>query len=243
MKRSAPTARLSLSIGIPLAMLLLGAYRQEKHEDESRAEPLDPPKFEFGGISLKAPGEQPLLEIKGEVIRLGTADKDNLRGEVALRDVGGKEIVLRWNFPRKVDLDLPVGRKVEIQYRRQQGFKGVPTGILIRDEAGPILLADDGAYGNALTKKETSPFEISQEDAGCRNRANRPGSLNNFRLVVKAGNNEVKLIHGKSEELEHNKRKFHVLAVKSTARVGEEIWTDAPYNEISYIIARNPGTK
>ncbi len=151
-------------------------------------------------------------------------------------DTGGAERTIEWVLPREVAVDLDPGRQVSVVYRFCQGFKGAATGLLVEDAAGIVLLVDDGAYGNAFGPGERGPFEISQADAGCRNRANHSGDLNNCYLVVRLGDEEVRLIHGDSAGLGG----YSVLAIESTARVGDVRWTDAPYEYVAYAIARRP---
>jgi hypothetical protein len=167
-------------------------------------------------------------------------DKEGLEEELVF-DIGGESRELTWTLPRTLSIDLTEGQEVEVLFRKTMGFGGSATGIRIRDTDGIILLADDGVYGNALRPNETEPFRFSQEDAGCRSRANRPGELNNFFLVVEGGDAMVKLIHGNQGELEVNERTHSVLVVKSTARVGDVRWTDAPYSHQAFVIARNKG--
>ena len=99
---------------------------------------------------------------------------------------------------------------------------------------------DDGAYGNAIRREDLAPFEVSQQDDGCRNRANQPGRLNNFWLLVRAGEASVKLIHRQSGDLAWKELTYRVVAIKSVARVGGVRWTDAPCEEFSFAIGRVP---
>lgn len=150
------------------------------------------------------------------------------------------KITLTMSLPKKLPIDLVPGREIQVLYRKTQGFEGSATGLVLRDADGIILAADDGAYGNALKPAEIEPFKVTQRDAGFRNRKNTPDDLNNFWLVAASGKSEVKLIHGQSAELKSGERLYTVLAVKSTSRVGDVRWTDAPYEYKAFVIARKP---
>lgn len=180
------------------------------------------------------------LSFTGTLKQRNILDAKGLNEKLTLEVPDAGKVVLTMMLPEKLPLDLVVGRDIQVDYWDRVGFGGSARGIRIRDGKGIILLADDGNYGMAVQGDDTKPFTIGQEDANCRNRRNTPGDLNNFYLVVSAEGKSVKLIHGGSAELDADGRIFTVLAVRSTARVGNVKWTDAPYSYKAYVIARMP---
>lgn len=205
------------------------------------AVPLAAPVFRFSGAT--ASEEEPLPgsnEDSRWILESRTAESPDGRSErlVLTHPCKGTSLTLTWTMPAKIPIDLRVGAWVEIGAWNRQGFEGTARGFRIDDERGPVLLVDDGAYGNAIRGDDLAPFSVAQEDMGCRNRRNTPDDLNNFLLVVSAGAPLVKLVHGQSAELEAGGAVYTVLAVRSTSRVGDVRWTDAPYDYKSFVIAR-----
>ncbi len=204
------------------------------------AEPLANPKVEAEGAKPDGAGR---LALAGEV-KSFTPLEDGKAGTLVIGDATHGDVTLRWTLPAPLEVDLAIGASVKATYVRMQGFGGSATGLAIRDDAGPILLVDDGGYGNALMAADLAPLTVAQRDAGCRNRKNEPGSLNNFFLVVTAGEGDaatkVEKIHGETGDLEHGGATYRVLPIKSTARVDEKVWTDAPYEFKAFAIARRP---
>jgi hypothetical protein len=200
------------------------------------ARPLDRPTFELRGIELD---ERGAVEFSGRVESRESSEEGGHHRDALTIDAGERgRIEIAVALPRKVAFDLEKGREVKVVFRRTRGFQGRATGLAIRDSVGVVLLADDGEYGNALRPAETAPFKISQEDAGCRNRRNHPGDLNNFRLVVEAGESTAKLMHGETGELRVGEARYAVLAIRSVSRVGGVRWTDSPYEYRAFAIGR-----
>lgn len=203
------------------------------------AEPLVLPSIEIAGAA-EVGGVDRLnvrLNVQGRITDLRV---DRAAGFVTVGDARQGQVTFAWKLPRSLPVDLTMGRSVTVAYRYGRGFGGEARGLVVADEAGPVLILEDGAYGNALSTAERAPFEVFQADAGCRNRENRPGDLNNAFLVVTAEGQRIQLIHGQQKNLIYRERRFAVLAIKSTARVGDVIWTDAPYAYTAFAIVRRP---
>lgn len=219
---------------VALALLLASLSFAADPKPDPDAKPLEMPKVEFTGLPEKDAQE---VHLKGAAV--ATIDEHGINWGVQVRDAAQGEVWVMIHLPAAVDLDVK-DRDLEIDYRHTLGFEGRATGLRISDSDGIVLLVDDGQYGNALRAKEPEPFAISQEDAGCRNRKNEPGDLNNFWLVVKAGEASVKLMQGQTGELKWKERTYTVIAIQCTARVDNVTWTDAPYEYVAYAIVRQP---
>lgn len=216
------------------ALLVLVSVACAGDEPDGAAEPLARPTIALQG-EIDESAEH--IHLAGKVLQVRSTEKEGYH-QIDVEDGEKGKVVLTLQVPSALPIDLPEGREVEVDVWSRRGFKGPARGVRVKDADGVVLLVDDGAYGNAIRKDDLAPFEISQEDAGCRNRANRPGALNNFWLVVKAGDASVKLIQGQSGDLVVKDRTWRVVAIKSVARVGDVRWTDAPYEEISFAIGR-----
>lgn len=119
-------------------------------------------------------------------------------------------------------------------------FEGVAQGVRIRDDAGLVLIVEDGDYSNAITGADLAPFTISQTDLGCRNRENRPGDLNNFGLSITVDDTTVLVLPGERALIAANGHNYSVVSLRSTSRHSDVEWTDAPYTYTSYSISRSP---
>lgn len=197
-------------------------------------EPLPNPTMRIGEDDMP-PGSH--LNVRGAVLEYSSQ-----RGKSALlmADAVHGEVSVFWTLPRGLPLDLRKGQNIQLDYWRRDGFEGSARGLRIKDDAGVVLLVDDGEYGNAIEAAELAPFSVTQKDAGCRNRRNLPGSLNNAFLVVTLGAEKVSLIHGDSAQIQHDGHTYEVLCTRSTAKVGDVVWTDAPYEFRSFAILRRP---
>lgn len=201
---------------------------------DCKATPLPNPAFEIDGAQMPESGP---LRLTGEVDRIIQTDG---HVELALIDEQSRSITVRMDLVRPIRVDLLQGTVVDLDYWRRQGFEGTAHGIRIRDDLGLVLVADDGDYGNAIPEEDFTPFTVAQTDAGCRNRENRPGDLNNFPLVVSSGQDSVQLIHGETGNLTSSLGNYTILVTRSVARVDDAIWTDAPHEFTSFVIARAP---
>ncbi len=220
-------------ISLLLAVLCTRALAEDP-KPECDAKPLASPRITVSGLTDKDDQE---VTLKGPVL---SADHREGAWVFTISDGARGEVVIHLDLPQSVNLDFNFWPAVEIDYRHPLGFEGRATGLRISDADGIVLLVDDGQYGNALRARELEPFAISQEDAGCRNRKNTPGDLNNFWLVVKAGDASGKLIQGQTGDLTYKDRAYTVIAIQSTARVDNVTWTDAPYEYVAYAIVRQP---
>jgi hypothetical protein len=201
---------------------------------DCEAAPLPNPVFDIQGAEVPKSGHLRLVGVLHGIAHTGGQVEISLRSEMP------GQVIVRLDFARPVQLDLLTGSKVEIDYWELQGFEGAARGIRIRDDRGLVLIADDGDYGNAILEEDLAPFTVAQADAGCRNRENRPGDLNNFKLAVSAGDAPVELMHGETGSLMISSREYAILALRSVAGVGNVSWTDAPYEYTSFVIARVP---
>ena len=201
---------------------------------DCEAMPLPNPELDIAGAEVPASGH---LRLTGEVDGIVQTGG---QVEISLRDEQTGPVTLRLDFARPIRIDLLTGSVVDIDYWQRQGFEGIARGIRIRDDLGLVLIADDGDHGNAILEEDLAPFTVAQTDAGCRNRENRPSDLNNFKLVVSAGEGSIELIHGATGNLMMSSGKYTTLALRSVARAGEVVWTDAPYEFTSFVIARVP---
>ncbi len=218
------------------ALLVLAAIAQAGDKPDDSAEPMPRPKIALQG---KVEENAEHVHIAGKVLEVRSIQEEG-RHEIDVEDVEKGKVTLTLDVPSTLPIDLAQGREVEVDLWSRMGFGGCARGARIKDADGVVLLVDDGGYGNAIHREDLAPFEVSQEDAGCRNRANQPGRLNNFWLLVRAGEASVKLIHGQSGDLAWKERTYRVVAIKSVARVGDVRWTDAPYEEVSFAIGRVP---
>lgn len=215
-------------------LALSAAWAEDKPDGEAKA--LPKPKIALQG---KIDENAEHIHLAGKVLEVRSIEKEGSH-QVDIEDGEKGKVTLTLQVPSALPIDLSQGREVEVDVWSRLGFGGTARGVRITDADGVVLLADDGGYGNAIRREDLAPFEISQEDAGCRNRANQPGDLNNFWLVVRAGEASVKLIQGQSGDLACKERTYRVVAIESVARVGDVRWTDAPYEEVSFAIARVP---
>ena len=215
-----------------LLLAMSAAWADDKPDGE--AKPLAKPKIAIQG-EIDEGAEH--IHLAGKVLEVRSTEKEG-HHQIDIEDGAKGKVTLTLEVPSMVPIDLPPGREVEVDVWSRMGFKGPARGVRVTDADGVVLLVDDGAYGNAIRREDLAPFAVSQEDAGCRNRANHPGELNNFWLVVRAGEASVKLIHGQSGDLAWKERTYRVVAIESVARVGDVIWTDAPYEEVSFAIGR-----
>lgn len=201
---------------------------------DCEAVPLANPLFDIEGAEVPKSGHLRLTGAVDGVVQAGG------QVQIAIWDEQSGPVTVRLGFARPMQIDLRTGTVVLIDYWQRQGFEGISRGIRISDDLGVVLIADDGDYGNAVLEDDLAPFTIAQTDAGCRNRENRPDDLNNFKLVVSAGEGSVELIHGATGELVTSSGEYVALALRSVARVGDVLWTDAPYEFTSFVIARVP---
>ncbi|GEM_PF-4433407 len=220
---------------LPVLLVLVSVACADDKPDGD-AQPLARPKIALQG-EVDQDAEQ--IHLAGKVLGVRSTEKDGCH-HIEVEDGERGNVTLTLEVPSTLPIDLTPGREVEIDVWSRMGFKGPARGVRVTDADGVVLLVDDGAYGNAIHREDLAPFQVSQEDAGCRNRANHPGELNNFWLVVSAGETSVKLIQGQSGDLAMKERTWRVVAIKSVARVGDVIWTDAPYEEVSFAIGRVP---
>ncbi len=161
-----------------------------------------------------------------------------MTGSILTLEVDGT--VIQVDLLEPIDVDLTDGQSVDIRFVESLGFGGVARGVRIDDADGPLLVVEDGDYGNALTADDLEPFQISQVDVNCRNRANRPGNLNNFALRLGSDNEAVELVNGERGTVTADGQSFTVVAGRSVARVDDVVWTDAPYQYTSFVVARDP---
>ena len=184
--QKAPAQRIRTRLKAPLcaAVLAFWTVTGSASPDDGPscdAEPLVLPSIEIAGAGDLAGVDR--LNVQGRITDLRV---DSAAGFVTVGDARQGQVTFAWKLPRKLPIDLTKGRSVAVAYRYVRGFGGEARGLAVADEAGPVLILDDGAYGNALSEAELAPFEVVQADAGCRNRENRPGDLNNAFLVITA---------------------------------------------------------
>ncbi|MDH3307819.1 MAG: hypothetical protein OEO77_09915 [Acidimicrobiia bacterium] len=194
--------------------------------------PLAVPVFEIEGVDVPESGH---VALAGPVEAITDGQG---RIEIRLIDGTSGQATVRMEFPQSVQTDLQAGSVVEIDYWQRQGFEGTARGIRISDEAGIVLVADDGDYGNAVRVEDLAPFAVTLIDIGCRNRRNEPGDLNGFALAVSAGDDSVRLTHGQTGGLMVSSRQYTALAIRSVAAVDDAFWTDAPLEYTSFVIWR-----
>lgn len=200
------------------------------------AEPSTRPEIRVTGVPFPESGH---LTVRGAIGSLAQSHgTDGSMGEFTVADRELGPVTIRWESAGDYAPTLDLDQVLEVDVWRRVGFKGAATGLRIRDEKGLLLAVDDGDYGNAILPADLAPFIVTQKDAGCRNRDNRPGSLNNFLLVVSAAGESVELIHGEQGTLTTPMASYTVVALQSTARVGDVVWTDAPYEHKAFVIAR-----
>lgn len=233
-------------IAMPRAHAALVALTMALLASPAWAEPCTPPPLAVPTFELAGLGGQDASGKPGdrETRASGTLAAHREPGggvhELAMKLLDGKQVVVKVTLPLPVVLDLAPGATLDVVHHLRQGFEGQAQGLAIRDARGIVLLADDGGYGNAIVAEERKPFTLSQKDAGCRDRENRPGDLNGFLLVASTPSGKVELKQGGSGELADGDRRYRVVAVRSSSRVGDAVWTDAPYEVMSYVIARLP---
>lgn len=191
------------------------------------------PSFTITGAVVPDSGE---LTLEGQLHALSI-----VAGVVELSVSDGVEIVEFSIENSGVDeIDLTSGRSVVVEYWHRQGFEGVARAIRISDRSGVALLVEDGDYGNAAGPSDLEPFTLGQSDVGCRNRANNPGSLNNFALTIEGGGAAAELMPGARSVITADGIDYAVRSLRSTSRHGDVLWTDAPYTYTSFSIARVP---
>ena len=189
------------------------------------------PTFTITGAEVPDSGE---LTVKGEISVLSIA-----AGLVELSIGDGAEVVGFTIENSGVDeIDLTAGSSVVVDYRFRQGFEGVAQALRISDRAGVALIVEDGDYGSALGPAELEPFTVVQTDIGCRNRANHPGSLNNFGLTIEGAGVAAELMPGARSIIVVDGNDYAVRSLRSTSRHSDVEWTDAPYTHTSFSIAR-----
>ena len=189
------------------------------------------PSFTITGAEVPDSGE---LIIEGQINGLSIA-----AGVVDISISDGAEVVELTIENSGVDeIDLASGSSVVVEYWYRQGFEGVAQGLRVSDSAGVVLVVEDGDYGNALGPAELEPFTVAQSDIGCRNRANDPGSLNNFALTIEDAGASAELMPGARSIITVDGNDFAVRNLRSTSRHSDVEWTDAPYTYTSFSIAR-----
>ena len=189
------------------------------------------PSFTVTGAEVPDSGE---LTMEGQISALSIA-----AGEVELSVSNGDDVVEFTIENSGIDeVDLTSGRPVVVEYWYRQGFEGVARALRISDRAGVALLVEDGNYGNAIGPADLEPLTVGQSDIGCRNRANNPGSLNNFVLTIETADAVTELMPGARSIITVDGNDFAARNLRSTARHSDVQWTDAPYTYTSFSIAR-----
>ncbi len=189
------------------------------------------PSFTITGAEVPDSGE---LTVEGRISAFAVA-----AGHVEFSVDDGADLVEFAIENSGVDeIDLTPGRSVVVEYMQRQGFEGVAQAVRVSDPAGVVLVVEDGDYGNALGPAELEPFTVAQSDIGCRNRANDPGSLNNFALTIEAAGAAAELMPGARSIVTVDGSDYAVRSLRSTSRHSDVEWTDAPYTYTSFSIAR-----
>jgi hypothetical protein len=118
------------------------------------------------------------LTIEGTVMRFGDARSvPSLPGHVLFCemepewyiDVADKQMV-QWRLLYAVsgiameEPSLTIGTRVTIRLRAHWGF-GKAAGVVVSDDAGPVLIAEQGFFGHGLEPEDYLPFTVHVGDA------------------------------------------------------------------------------
>lgn len=189
------------------------------------------PSFTITGVEVPDSGE---LIVEGQIRALSIA-ADAV--ELSVSD-GTDGVGFTIENSGVDEIDLMSGSPVVVEYWYRQGFEGVAQAVRISDRSGVVLVVEDGDYGNALGPADLEPFTVAQTDIGCRNRANDPGSLNNFALTIAGAGAPIELMPGARSIVTVDGNDYAVRSLRSTSRHSDVEWTDAPYAYTSFSIAR-----
>jgi hypothetical protein len=116
--------------------------------------------------------------IEGTVVRLGAARSVvPLRGHALLCEIDPEWYVdvvdarkTQWRLMYTVsgipveEPSLSIGSRVTIRLRAHWGF-GKAAGVAVSDESGPLLIAEQGAFGHGLEPADVLPFTVTASDA------------------------------------------------------------------------------